>query len=477
MPAPDSKTPYDFIYDFVTIRSDRGGSLDISEAVGQIDLYEHLEKSFMTGTIILSDTTDLFNVIQFRGTEYVDIQISFPSDQRLPLRKTFIVTKVDQNKKGLNDNTAAIIIQLVEEHFFLSKITNLSKAYEGKPNEIIQTVLTDSRIGRSLFQETPEAQTPVRYLSPYVTPLKIARYMTNLSTTEEGLPYFLYSSLSAESEEIVFRHLGEILESPIDRDPFIYSQALTGLMNGSLPGSSGVDLYDPRLSGSELSRGRTIELEKKGRVIEDYRHWNSYDLLRQAELGNIGTDYELVNANQFNTRGFHLDYTDTLSQLNPYLPRDQVNPTYDSTSFGGIHNRRVAQAQIMYLSNIYSDSFYNPYDNELYTSPGRLANAKALRESLSLDMIDVKVPGFNFFPFAGDSGRRKGRCVGRSVNLKFLNNNIEADLTDPDNSIDKKISGQYMVYSAKHTFGMTKYTVSMTCAKYSDLFPNQGLTS
>lgn len=476
MPAPDSKTPYDFVYDEVTIRSDRGGGLDVAAAVVQLDLFEHLEKSYMSGTMVLGDTVDLFNVIQFRGTEYVDISISFPDDTKLPLRKTFIISKVDQTKKGLNDNTAVIVLQLTEAHFFLSKITLLSKAYEGKPSEIIQTVLEDSRIEKDLFNETTEVQSPIRYLAPYVSPLKIARYMTDLSTTQEGLPYFLYSTLTNESE-LVFRHLGEVLDSPIDRDPFIYSQSLTGKMDGTLPGSSGVDLNDPRLSGQELSRGRTIALEKKGKVIEDYRHWNSYDILKQAEIGNIGSEYELINANQFATTGFHHNYIESFSNVNPYLPSNQRNLSYDSVSFGGLHTRNTAQIPIMYTSNLYTDSFYNPYDNEFFQSPNRLASSRALRGMISMDAIDVRVPGYNFFSNTSDTTPNRGKCVGRSVNLKFLNNNIDADLGDPNDAIDMKISGQYMVYSAKHTFSLSKYTISMTCSKYTDLFPVQEVSS
>jgi len=209
-------------------------------------------------------------------------------------------------------------------------------------------------------------------------------------------------------------------------------------------------------------------LDQKALTIENYQHWNSYDLLSRIQDGVIGSRYVIRNANEFAKRDFHYDYTETLNQMETLFPTNQKRRLYDDVSFEGIHNNDAEEFYMTYLNVLYSDGVNNPYDFEIQSDPKRMANAHAVREHMKNDNIDIQVPGYNFFPFNGDTNT-DGRSVGRSIKLLFKNNDVEFDPNDPDKFIDKKLSGQYFMTAVHHNFSSTKYTVSATCSKFSEL--------
>jgi hypothetical protein len=467
MPAPDGQTPYDFVYDKVTITSDRGGTaFDIGPAILEMSLFEHLWDSYMTGKILLADTTDLFQSIQFRGTEKIELEISFPNDEtRDSYKKRFVITSIDSHQKG-NDNAAMILFNIIEEHFYLSKIKKVNKAYDGKPSEILTQMVRDAQLDKTISVESLEAQSPFRYIVPWLTPIQAMDYITEKATTTDGLPYFLFSPIANE-DELVFKSLEDILErGPITADEFIFSQMHTGKQDGSI--SSSVNINDPRITGQERSRSERMDLEKKAKTIEDYQHWNTYDLLSRVQEGTIGAKYYIRNANQFQGDEYHHGYDESLARLEQFLPANQRRLVYDNQSFDGIHSNDAARFYIAYLNVLYSDGIANPFDFEMQLDPNRRAIANSLRNNMKMDNIDIQVPGYHFFPSTSDTNA-DGRSIGRNLRLLFMTNDIDFDPNDPDSFIDKKLSGEYFITAAHHHFGSTRYTVSLTCSKYSEL--------
>ncbi len=470
MPAPDGSTPYDFVYDKAEVISDRGGTVDISAAILELSIFEHLWQSYQHGRMLLVDTADLFQSIQFRGTEKVEFIISFPNDENKgPYKKRFVITHIESHKKG-NDNAAVILVNLVEEHFYQSKIKKVNRAYEGKPNEIITKLLRDNQIDKTLVKNRLK-HSSIRYIVPWITPLKAADYVTEKATTERGLPYFLFSPIALE-KKLVWKSLREILERPpIWQEEFIYSQVYTGKQDGEIGGGSGaIDINDPRNTPAQRSRAGRMIMEEKGLTIENYQHWDAYDLLSRIQSGTIGARYNIRNVNQFDFENYHFGYDEALSEIETFLPPNQKRFTYDNESYGGLHSNDAARFYISYLNLIYSDGTPNPFDLEMQDNSKRQAVARGLRDNMKMDNLDIQVPGYHFFPNSGDfNAVEDGRSIGRNLRMLFMNNDTEFDPEEPDKFIDKKLSGQYFVTSAHHHFDETKYTVSLTCCKYSEL--------
>ena len=444
--TPKLQTPYDFKYEKVQLTADRGGSIDLRSAVAEINIYEHLERNFLTGDLTIIDNSNMFEDINWQGTEKLEIEISRPDGDAENFKKKFIVTYIAAGAKN-NDNAAVYLLNLIEDSYFISALQMLGKAYTGKPSEIINTILDDrSELNRTLDIQTPELQGQIRYIVPKIPPLKAISQLAMTATDTEGFPYYCYSALSSE-DKLYMKNLKEMLQDTIapQSEPFIYSQAAT--------------------QKQEAFRS----IPAKGKIIEAYRQANSMDTLMQIERGAIGSEWEFIDANQFVTNKFDYDFTTDVAKLRSALPANQNQVNYDENAFGGIHTKQSKYFPIMYTSHIYQDGLANLHDVDVLTSARTRATAHALRSHMQKEPLDIKLPGYHFFPEVDNF-----KTIGRSIPLHFLNNDINsADGGSTADTVDKKMSGQYVIHACRHHFTLTRYDVNITCVKFSNINTDQ----
>ena len=59
--------------------------------------------------------------------------------------------------------------------------------------------------------------------------------------------------------------------------------------------------------------------------------------------------------------------------------------------------------------------------------------------------------------------------VGRIINLRFISNLIDATENGANVNIDKKKSGEYLIFSARHMMKKENYNIGLTCVKLANL--------
>lgn len=464
-------------YEILTakITSDRqpGNSMDIIPAISGVSLYEHLGLPYMTGELTIIDTVDIMNMLGFQGTEkftfsarYGNPDLSFGT-----LDKTFIITSVQKSMKT-NDNVEVVLMGLVEESFFLGSLDTVSKAFTGKPNVIIDNILKNSNSGKTLeVRGAPEVQTNMRYIAPYVSSFSAMEIMRDASTTQEGLPFFLYST-PWEQDKLFFESLDNMIASgPIVSRyaPFRYSLYSTGLSDAHLNKRFGGDSYlDPRDRGSSQKR-QIAKLEHAASFIERYTVTNTHNTLSMIQKGNIGSRREFVNINEFDFREQHFSIKETLDRLKPKMPTGQQRMSYDEVSHGGMHTKDSRNITNIFASHTYTDFMNNIYDTgpELGGFLPLHSSKDSLRHMMEMTAIDIQVPGYHFWP---KSGGDVHRSIGRLIPLRFFNNDTEFEgRTGDASTIDPERSGEYLMFAANHVFSTEKYSVALTAVKYSNI--------
>ena len=61
--------------------------------------------------------------------------------------------------------------------------------------------------------------------------------------------------------------------------------------------------------------------------------------------------------------------------------------------------------------------------------------------------------------------------IGRIINLQFISNFIGAN-EEADVSIDRKKSGEYLIFSARHMMKKEQYNIGLSCIKLANLPEN-----
>ena len=98
--AIESKTDYQIISAVIT-NSDRNQdlSVDIKRLISSFQIFEHIEKPYLTAQFVVVDTADLIQDYDFQGAEKITIEIIQAEEQNEGTQ----ITKVSRSMYSLNN--------------------------------------------------------------------------------------------------------------------------------------------------------------------------------------------------------------------------------------------------------------------------------------------------------------------------------------------------------------------------------------
>ena len=129
-----------YILKEVIIESDRlPVKFAIENITTDLDLYEHIDKPYITGSIIFNDSQGIFTGLDFLGGERVTIKISSTRKDAKLFKKIFYVTSV-MNAVKINDQNEAIGLNLIEDIGYFANLINVNKSYSGSCHRIIEKI-------------------------------------------------------------------------------------------------------------------------------------------------------------------------------------------------------------------------------------------------------------------------------------------------------------------------------------------------
>lgn len=413
--------PQEYKFDQAEILTTAGTVVDVRGSLSELTIFEDIEKPYLTGTILITDTQNFVGQMGFTGTERFTVIISDGNTSVLTKQKTFVLTNIIRSEKT-NDYTTVYAFQMIEETAFISRVTKISQAFTGKPLDIIDNILSGMKTGyildRSQLDQEP-VQEEMRVITPYITPFQAVDWIRDRATTEQGHPYFIYGSMKSGS--IVVNSLANILRTgPWNSEPFVFSQGSTNL---DIPGKE--NIYAINGVNNE-NNDNTIEAVMNGAVTAN---WNVLDIFRQKFNSNPARKYSieklLPNNSVFNT-------SDVLN--------DKPLGTYPAREFYHV----VA-------SSMFNDGIGTYHVDESLDALTTKINNRGLRNAMLKNMMDIDVAGLPFL--LSQTG-----TVGTMMRINVLNNEI-------NDTVDPKKSGNYIILSIRHTFAEMKHSVNATVTK------------
>ncbi len=440
------ESPFDYILEKAIVSSSAfvgGKTIDIKNIITDIEIYEHLDKPYLTGNVIFVDEYSLYNAIDFSGAEKLSLQFVLPGVDMIPVSKDFIIEKTVKNIRS-NDRTATVLFHIVEEHAFNSSLINVNKSYTGKPVEIIQKIVKDNLKKNFSGPVKPDNQNPIRVIIPNLTPLEAAKWVRDRATSSEGVPYFFFSTLANQNLHII--GLDEMLVTPADPKPYVYSQLST-----SFAASTGINDQAYLIQNyTSKSNDEIISLVKKGLVGARYFF---YDPLTGIPVDNTYTDFnldntlkDLVNKNIISKTQNKIVFTSGYE--------------LDGVPFASLNSKVITG---LVTTNTYADTNIGNYSQASTLADHKLKIvSEALRSILTRNVIEVALPGRNFL-FGQYSN-----TIGNQISLRFLDT-ATTKATPSNEEFDRKKSGDYLMYAVKHQFKKERYDVIASCVKIADI--------
>ena len=440
MPQPQSAGDYNIVSFLIhSHRSDE--PIEIGRHVDEIEIYENIELPYLTGTFSMKDDLNIYDRIDFNGTEMVDISFESVHNFGVIITKRFTVSEIVSSAKA-TENIEAFEIKMIETNAFNNTMMQINKAYTGTPDQIIKKILKDNLDIDMTDEDMPAVkpyQETMKFVVPFMTPFEACEVIRSKMSTDLGLPYFLYSTLNYNTLQL--KSLEEMLRTPSFNSsaPYRFSQAYNQSMTsvGATENAINVSAY------SSLHRQNSLALMSSGSTAGQH----SITDMTTGQIVKYNFDVDELFAN--------------MAQVE--LIKDDTVPVHHSRyKFNGkmMNDYNTTNIHKAVANDTYTD--INNIHQETNAGSFRLAACNhALRNMLFKSSMSIRVPGK--FYLLGDNG-----SIGRQIDFVYPANNSAPSgqgEVSADDMEDKKRSGVFIIYTARHHFNNTQHNVDMSCVK------------
>ena len=425
-------TPYDFGEKKVILTNHAGKRIDISALVIELNFFEAINRPYVSGSLMVIDSANVFNSTNFLGQESLEIEVT-DIYGATKISKEFVVSKVQRQEKT-SDSTSAYAISFIERHMYTSKMKRFSKSYVGKPEIVLSNILSE-QLGLTVRAEG-SSQSSMRYLAPFtMSAMESADILKGRCTTADGQPFFLHSSLYTKDELSLVS-----LTTLLGQQPFNTQATFKYATNSKTEESS----YTTESFDSLTYRIASMDLGKNQEVL---------DILSDAGYGAQYLWMETFDEKSVEER---MKIIEPLGSA----PKPNGKMDYDpSNTIGGkpLHEGVAKYITMPVTKKVFDDGQLSFDEEQSMSTHIRRAKSYGMRAFSVKGAAIFQCPGFAFL--GEDIIGKKQIDIYVPKDLP-----IEGDY-DEDFVKDKKRSGQYVVAGIRHMFKNSQYSATVTAVK------------
>ena len=427
---------------------------DLKRVLVELDLFEDLEKNYVSGQVVIMDDLGVFDEIKIKGTEKFRVKIEIPEIEGISVEHTFnIVSIVEVGKVA--ERAEMYHLNLISPHAYKDQAIKISRSYTGKLEDISEAILKNHlnvRADRNYMGGNTSIQEPVRIITPYITPLESVTWLMDRATTQIGAPFYAYQTiydqqLNGGEDVLRFGNLEYMFSKPVwnQDQPLLYSQGR---------GQEG--------GGAKLEKSKYIVKRLSMQNIQD-----TLKLIQEGALGSNLSSYDLFSSQRY-TRHFNIrELLGKMEQNNMFgegkqnvFDEEQKLTLSNETKTLDKYDARYINTVTSYGTYGYRNSYHDVFDQSQALNKIRHYAIKSL---FNKNMIDLSFPGITFWQ-ALEFGA-SGITVGDLVKIDFKNTNVDAD---GDEQVNKELSGTFLVHKCRNIFKSTTHEVIASVSKVAD---------
>lgn len=435
-------TQDDYIIESAILSTDRAVSsnaFDISRVISDLEIYEHLDKPYLTGKVMFVDNNDVLGNIDFQGGEKLTITIKpLTSESSVyKITKTFYTQKIISAEK-VNDDVQTIVFYLIEDIAFVSSVQNINKSYKGSPSSIISQI-SNKYLNRDILTQDESYQNKMKVIVPNLHPIEAMLWLKNKTTNSDGLPFYLYSVLA--DDNLRFYDLGSILRAgPMNKNtPFLYTQAAS----------------QTRLGDNQV-------------IIQSFEYNNTDDLLTLIRQGFVGSKHQFYDSLTGTDQTIEFKVDDDAFQI--LVDKDYFDKNQNKFNYGPnykLNEKRLSSYNSVHITDISSAGVYKNIgdhktinqEKDSYGYKKRIIGS-TLKNFMTKSPVSMQMRGIHFID--GSPGREH-LTIGNTIRVLIPQSTTVVDNSNAE--FDKRKSGDYIIYAARHMFSKERYDVKLLCTK------------
>mgnify|MGYP001231895018 FL=1 len=441
--AIESNTEYQIISAIIS-NSDRtvDFQVDIKRLITSFQIFEHIEKAYLTAEVIFADTSNIIQDIDFQGGEKLTLEIaqSEETNEGLYITKEFLIDKIE-NVRRVDEATDAVMLHCVEYHLFKSSIQNISRSYVGRVGNTIKKIMSEY-LDKNLLILGDELIDDLKVIIPNLNPIEACNWLKNRALSQSGMPYYLYSVLGTTN--LVMRDLGSILEDEVVNKnvPFIYAPSMN---SNALNSIKFYNILEFKIADTEDLHS----IIKEGLVGGEYYFYNTMTAVPYRVKFDVSEVFrDLSSENLLGGRNERFVYAPD------YKLNERNISSYDSRSI-----TQISQSGA-YANGL--QNFRSYQDDDTAGNHKKKIVAASLKSFLTKSPIQITVKGREFL--TGD----ENYTIGKIIRVLFIDNTSSTE-NQALLKFDSKNSGDYVICAARHVFEQETYTTTLLCGRLGSL--------
>jgi len=433
------QNPGDVLISQLELISPLGTVVSLKEFLVELNIYESLFSSTLTGSIVLSDSRNLLKELPILGEELLVVEIRTPTfEKELSIYKTFRVYSV-KDKVYSGDGSAQLYkLNFCSVELFRDISNNISKSYAGKITDIISNIyyeyLACSRnISALTLQESDKVtdltilnspDNVIKFVSPNWTPIQCINWLCSKSLSKNSANFLFWETTKGfyfGSTDAIFS-----AKENINIGNYLYSSSFSSNL-------------DPEDLNKRLATIKTLTVNK------------ALDQLANNLDGYIAN--RLIDINLYDKTYEHVDYDHAVNYF-------KYSHTKDADSFP--------------LFNTFTSRNYSTYQQINYKYPRIYDNVaenfsevtKYIFGNRRSNMLELD----NFKMTIGIPGRTDIE-VGNLININLPKAFPAFTEDTATQMIDEMYSGYYLITSLNHK--INPLTHFITCEVTKDCIPKE----
>ena len=456
--APNKlERPGDYTLSEVVIQNAAGERMDIKPFVLEMNLFEGIYQHTMVGNLVITDNSNLVNLIPLQGNERLYFRVSTPGatgiddiiDASEDSGHQFIVYRLSERRKVSNGVHTYILSFGTREHLKNLR-TKVSQAYDGELQSAVLSIINDKDYLHSSKQCFYE---PTRNADKFVVgnkrPFDAIQMICDkaLSKNGKGAGYYFYET----TKGFHFRSW----------------ESMVAYQSKTEPDEKSSDII-------ELTTQTQLTPNKQGRVadnqyaIDDFKFLQNYDTTYMQGSGAFSQNmiiYNIYNKSFAETKwNYHNYFEDTKhTDKNPIISQDPVD--FDpKESDEGQGDKTVSHYPGSYTSLIPTTRYAHGNDNTgmFGDDPGSEGLTEAMRHSSNQivrqgNVIQVTIKG--------NPKIQAGSLVKLNILPIDVDKSKRTMTTGREYPFDDHFSGRYVVRQCRHRIMKEGYQMIIECVK------------
>ena len=453
----------DYILENVVLTNHKGQKVNVKEIMTEMNIYESIYKNAVTGSIVLTDTTNLIARMSIQGLERLSFHLKTPGishgredvvDATEKTGDPFHIYKITDRKQA-NQGLIVYTLHFASREFMRNMRTKVSQAYDGKYDRAVINIMKDPEYLDSRkklhYEPTGNAnKIVIPNLPPFDAINMIAK--KSISDKSRGVGYYFYETTSGYH----FRSWQSMITN-----------------QGNFPRPQRQDFYyQPLKMENEFYATKQDKVERVFQSVQEYQFVNNFhDVVANTTLGTYG--HRVISYNMFDKNydvsdyNFHNEFdktphTDTVgTSANNKYPIMDTPVDYDNAK--GISDYKESRVSLQTTSPFLHDKDVGRYGLDALQDGEKtgeqVSQSNQVTQGTAL-LLTVK----------GQSYLEPGNLI------RFHLKDINVIAGKEGNPTDPRFSGNYIITKVRHIVHLDDYKMILECVKDSVATPQDSLS-